>query len=67
MYNILYTRMMGGQRLVSVFDFKIGQIIEFPLDELEKNGLTEELKLYIAGIWDQVNSGYWDYTEKPMK
>ncbi len=33
----------------------------------KKDELAEELKIYIAGIWDQVNSGYWDYLEKPVK
>lgn len=67
MYKILYTRFSGGQRLITVFDFMNGQIIEFSLDELNKEELTEELKEYIAGIREQINSGYWDYEENPVK
>lgn len=36
MYKILYSRLFGGQRLVAVFDFENGKIIEFTLDEFEK-------------------------------
>ncbi|KEF40104.1 hypothetical protein M670_00119 [Schinkia azotoformans MEV2011] len=61
MYKILYTRFVGGQRHVIVFDFKGEQTIEFTLDELEKDELTEELKEYISGIREQIDSGYFDY------
>lgn len=67
MYKILYTEFVGGRRHIHVFDFKQGQIIEFTLDELDKDELTDELKEYIAGIREQIDSGYWDYQEKPVK
>ncbi|MEC1726913.1 hypothetical protein P9E34_19580 [Schinkia azotoformans] len=62
MYKILYCRFSGGQRLVVLFDFLVGQTIEFSLDELEKEELTEELKEYIRGIREGINSGYYDYS-----
>lgn len=62
MYKILYTKFIGGQRHIHVFDFKVGQIIEFTMDELEKNELSEKLKEYIAGIRQQIDSGYYDYS-----
>ncbi|MEC1716580.1 hypothetical protein [Schinkia azotoformans] len=61
MYKILYTRFISGQRHVVVFDFKGEQTIEFTLDELEKDELSEELKQHIAEIREQVDSGYFDY------
>jgi hypothetical protein len=66
-YKILYTRFVGGLRHIAVFDFHVGQIIEFSLDELEKDELTEELTEYIGGIKGQIDSGYWDYEEKSAK
>lgn len=62
MYKILYTKLVGGQRLVTVFDFKGEQTIEFSLDELQKNELTEELKEYIYGIRENIDKGYFDYS-----
>lgn len=62
MYKILYCRFSGGQRLVVVFDFKGEQIIEFSLDELEKDELKEDLKEYIRGIQKDIDSGYFDYS-----
>ncbi|MEC1725842.1 hypothetical protein P9E34_14070 [Schinkia azotoformans] len=62
MYKILYCRFSGGQRLVVVFDFKGEQTIEFSLDELEKEELPEELKQYIKGIREGIDSGYYDYS-----
>jgi hypothetical protein len=32
------------------------------LDELEKDELNEEVKEYIAGIREQIDSGYFDYS-----
>ncbi|HHW37444.1 MAG TPA: hypothetical protein GXX18_09440 [Bacillales bacterium] len=61
MYKILYCRFSGGQGLINVFDFIGKQTIEFSLDELEKNELTDELKEYIKGILDHINKGYFDY------
>lgn len=61
MYKILYCCFSGGQRLINVFDFKGEQTIEFSLDELDKNEITNELKEYIKGILDQINNGYFDY------
>lgn len=62
MYKILYTRFLGGQRRVVIFDFKCEQTIEFTLDELKKDELTEELKKYIGEIQEAINSGYYDYS-----
>lgn len=62
MYKILYCRFLGGQRLVIVFDFKNELQIEFSLDELDKDELTVELKDYIKGIREGIDSGYYDYS-----
>ena len=62
MYKILYTRFVSGQRRIIVFDFKRERTIEFTLDELEKDELNEEVKEYIAGIREQIDSGYFDYS-----
>lgn len=62
MYKILYCRFSGGQRLVTVFDFTNEQIIEFSLEELEKDELTEELKKHIWDIKEDIDKGYYDYS-----
>ena len=62
MYKILYCRFSGRQRLVVLFDFLVGQTIEFSLDELEKDELPDELKHYIRGIREEIDSGYFDYS-----
>ncbi|WP_458412800.1 hypothetical protein ACNQFZ_18615 [Schinkia sp. CFF1] len=67
MYKILYTRLFGGQRFIVVFDFVNEKIIEFSPDELDKEELTEELKKYVSGIREQIDSGYYDYEENPVK
>ncbi|NSL52967.1 hypothetical protein [Calidifontibacillus erzurumensis] len=61
MYKVLYTKLFAGQRLVHVMDFNNSQIIEFTMDELEKDELTKELKMYIEEIKEQIDSGYFDY------
>lgn len=62
MYKILYTKFVGGQRYVIVFDFKGEQTIEFTLNELEKDELPEELKDYTRSIREQIDAGYFDYS-----
>ncbi|MEC1697769.1 hypothetical protein [Schinkia azotoformans] len=48
--------------MVIVFDFKNELQIEFSLDELDKDELTVELKDYIKGIREGIDSGYYDYS-----
>lgn len=61
MYKILYTRFVGGQRHIHVFDFKGEKTIEFTLDELENDELSVELKEYVRSIREQIDNGYFDY------
>ncbi|WP_017753921.1 hypothetical protein [Calidifontibacillus oryziterrae] len=61
-YKILYTSWYGGQRKIAVFNFKKGIIIEFTIDELEKQELEKDLVQYISGLRERIQSGYWDYS-----
>jgi hypothetical protein len=60
-YKLLYTSWYGGQRKVTVFDFKRGRTIEFTIDEIEKDKLDCNLKEYIITIKPKIDTGYWDY------
>ncbi|WP_102346450.1 hypothetical protein [Bacillus sp. Marseille-P3661] len=60
-YKILYCKWLGGQRKVTVFNFKLSQIIEFTIDELDE--LDEDLKRYIKSNWESILAGHWDYSK----
>jgi hypothetical protein len=66
-YHIMMTRKitdLKGQSQIQaqVMDTAASQIIYFTLDELEKNGLPEELKQYIMVILSDIENGRWHYT-----
>jgi hypothetical protein len=65
-YHIMLTRQISDikgqtQTQVQVMDTAAPQIINFTLDELEKNELPEALKLYTRGILQQIKDGKWSY------
>lgn len=65
-YHIMLTRQISDikgqtQTQVQVMDTAAPQIINFTLDELEKNELPEALKLYIREILPQIKGGKWSY------
>ncbi|MFY4776740.1 hypothetical protein [Metabacillus sp. RGM 3146] len=44
-------------------DFRNGRIIDFTLDELEKDELDGELKQYIKENLESIHSGKWNYSK----
>nr|WP_263323170.1 hypothetical protein [Neobacillus sp. Marseille-Q6967] len=65
-YHIMLTKKVfdikgQSQIQVQVMDTAAPQIIYFTLDELEKDELPEELKVYIRGILPQIEDGKWHY------
>ncbi|WP_251551633.1 hypothetical protein [Neobacillus muris] len=71
-YRIMLTRkvtdLKGNLRIqVQVMDSKAARIIHFTLDELEKDELPDELKVYIRGILPEIAEGRWHYSRNRLK
>jgi hypothetical protein len=62
-YGIMFTiKCKTKSRKVTVMDFKKARMITFYVDEIEGHEMEGDLKEYIRGQLEKVNSGYWDYT-----
>ncbi|WP_078544307.1 hypothetical protein [Litchfieldia alkalitelluris] len=46
-YAFLYANYLAGQLLITVTDFVLNKTITFTIDELHKNNLSDNLKLFI--------------------
>jgi hypothetical protein len=54
-------------RKVTVMDFKKARQITFTVDEIEGDEMEDDLKEFMRGQLEKVESGYWDYTGKHTK
>jgi hypothetical protein len=64
-YGIMFTvKGKTESRKVTVMDFKKARMITFFLEEIEGDEMEEDLKEYMRGQLEKVNTGYWDYTGK---
>ena len=64
-YGIMFTvKGKTESRKVSVMDFKKGRMITFFVEEIEGDEMEGDLKEYMRGQLEKVESGYWDYTNK---
>jgi hypothetical protein len=63
-YGIMFTVKSAAitYRKVTVMDFKKARMITFTTDEIEGDEMEDDLKEYMKGQMEKVNSGYWDYT-----
>jgi hypothetical protein len=62
-YGIMFTvKGKTDSRKVTVMDFKKARTITFNVEEIEGNEMEDDLKDYMRGQLDKVESGYWDYT-----
>lgn len=57
----------NSNRKISVMDFKMGRIISFTVNEIDSDEMEDDLKEYMRGQLEKVNTGYWDYTGKHTK
>lgn len=59
-YKFLYYKIVGGERIITVLDFKEGRLITFDLEALQSDELDEDLKGYMRSIWKShvLNSAY---------
>lgn len=62
-YRIMQSYLMRKILHVRVMDFRNGRIIDFTLDELEKDELDGELKQYIKENLESIHSGKWNYSK----
>lgn len=60
-YKILYTKQTNQGIKVKVMAFATGQLIEFTLDELDKDNLDNDLKQYILGEMDKIKGNQYRY------
>jgi hypothetical protein len=62
-YGIMFTvKGKTESRKVTVMDLKKARTITFTVDEIEGEEMEDDLKEYMSGQLEKVNSGYWDYT-----
>jgi hypothetical protein len=62
-FGIMFTvKGKTESRKVTVMDFKKGRQITFTVDEIEEDEMEDDLKEFMQGQLEKVNSGYWDYT-----
>jgi hypothetical protein len=63
-YGILFAvkSKTSSMRKITVMDLKLGRQITFTVDEIEGEEMEEDLKLFMRGNLEKLNSGYWDYT-----
>jgi hypothetical protein len=68
-YGIMFTMKSptSSNRKVTVMDFKMGRQITFTVDEIEGDEMEDDLKEYMLGRLEKVETGYWDYTGKHTK
>jgi hypothetical protein len=68
-YGIMFTvkSPTSPNRKISVMDFKMGRVISFTVDEIDGDEMEEDLKDYMQGQLDKVETGYWDYSGKHNK
>jgi hypothetical protein len=62
-YGIMFTvKGKTENRKVTVMDFRKARIITFTVNEIDGDEMEDDLKEYMQGQQEKVNSGYWDYT-----
>ncbi|MGM0804676.1 MAG: hypothetical protein ACQET8_08020 [Bacillota bacterium] len=67
-YGIMFTvKGKTESRKVTVMDFKKARMITFTVDEIEGDEMEEDLKEYMRGELEKVDSGYWDYSGQHKK
>lgn len=50
-YKFLYYKVIRGEKIITVLDFKEGRFIHFDLEALQSDDLDEVLKEYMRTIW----------------
>lgn len=50
-YKFLYYKVVRGEKIMTVMDFKEGRFIHFDLEALQSDELDKELKNYMRTIW----------------
>jgi hypothetical protein len=64
-YGIMFTvKGKTESRKVTVMDFKKARAITFFVVEIEGDEMEDDLKEYLRGQLEKLNTGYWDYTGK---
>lgn len=64
MYRIMLTYQERGILHVKVMDFHNSRIVDFTLDELEREELDQELKQYITANAESIQEGKWEYKKR---
>lgn len=56
----MYYKVVRGEKIITVMDFKKGRFINFDLEALQSDKLDEELIAYMRTIWKShvMNSAY---------
>jgi malate synthase len=49
-------------RKITVMDFEIARMITFNVEEINGDEMEDDLKEFMCGQLEKVNTGYWDYT-----
>lgn len=60
-YHIMYVYWKGQNKLIRVMDWKEARMINFTLDEIDKNNLDAELREYIRSIKNEIEDGKYNY------
>lgn len=64
-YGIMFTvKGKSESRKVTVMDFKKARTITFLVEEIEGDEMEEDLKEFVRGQLEKINTGYWDYRGK---
>jgi len=61
-YKFTYFKVILGEKIMTVIDFKEGRFINFDLEALQSDELDEELKAYMRTIWKtHVQNSAYEY------
>jgi malate synthase len=68
-YGIMFTvkSPTSSNRKITVMDFQKARQITFTVNETESEEMEEDLKEFIRGHLEKVETGYWDYTGSHTK